>query len=175
MKYLLDTCVLSETAKPCPQESVVSWLSNTEASDFEHVKEVSPGERELTLSVVFSGGSKGVFDCARYADDPFWACLKDVNILILLQCWECESRQVWGKRRPAACKRSARLSIRKAQPHTLPLAHARSGETPPPHICHPQHCDNINFFRQVGLDHGVLTWPNGVDIAPEEVWQDAKR
>ena len=33
MKYLLDTCVLSETAKPRPQESVVSWLANTEASD----------------------------------------------------------------------------------------------------------------------------------------------
>ena len=77
---------------------------------FEHVMEVSPGERELTLSVVFSGGSKGVFDCARYVEDPFWACLKDVD-----------------------------------------------------------------FFRRVGLDHGVLTWPNGVDIAPEEVWQDAKR
>ena len=27
------------------------------------------------------------------------------------------------------------------------------------------------YFRMVGLDHGVLTWPNGVDIAPEEVWE----
>jgi len=34
---------------------------------------------------------------------------------------------------------------------------------------------DVDFFRQVGLDHGVLTWPNGVDIAPEEVWQDARR
>jgi len=76
---------------------------------FEHVKEVRPGEG-MTLSVVFAGGTQGVFDCAHYADDPFWSCLKDVD-----------------------------------------------------------------FFRQVGLDHGVLTWPNGVDIAPEEVWQDAKR
>ena len=30
-----------------------------------------------------------------------------------------------------------------------------------------------DFFRQVTLDHGVLTWPNGVDIAPEEVWEDS--
>ena len=31
------------------------------------------------------------------------------------------------------------------------------------------------YFRQVTLDHGVLTWPNGVDIAPEDVWEDAIR
>ena len=30
-----------------------------------------------------------------------------------------------------------------------------------------------DFFRRVTLDHGVLTWPNGVDIAPEEVWDDS--
>jgi len=76
---------------------------------FEHVKEVRPRDG-LTLSIVFSGGTQGVFDCTHYVDDPFWSCLKDKD-----------------------------------------------------------------FFRQVGLDHGVLTWPNGVDIAPEEVWQDAKR
>ena len=32
-----------------------------------------------------------------------------------------------------------------------------------------------SFFRRVSLDHGVLTWPNGVDIAPEEVWADSFR
>jgi len=53
--------------------------------------------------------SRGIVDCTRYAEEPFWACLKDAD------------------------------------------------------------------FRRVGLDHGVLTWPNGVDIAPEEAWQDVKR
>lgn len=76
---------------------------------FEHVTEAIPQDG-YRIAVRFAGGSCGLFDCARYMDDPFWACLKDVD-----------------------------------------------------------------FFRQVGLDHGVLTWPNGVDIAPEEVWQDAQR
>ena len=72
---------------------------------FEHVREVWPQD-DLKLTVVFAKGDRGVFDCSSYANDPFWAKLRDVD-----------------------------------------------------------------FFRQVTLDHGVLTWPNGVDIAPEEVWQ----
>jgi len=76
---------------------------------FEHVKEVEAKDG-YKVAVLFADGTHGVFDCAAYVEDPFWACLKDVV-----------------------------------------------------------------FFRQVGLDHGVLTWPNGVDIAPEEVWQNAVR
>ena len=34
---------------------------------------------------------------------------------------------------------------------------------------------DVSFFKRVSLDHGVLTWPNGVDIAPEEVWEDSAR
>jgi len=79
------------------------------AEYFEHVKEAVPQDT-LKIAVRFTGGSCGIFDCSHYAEDPFWAFLKDAD-----------------------------------------------------------------FFRQVALDHGVLTWPNGVDIAPEEVWQDAKR
>ena len=74
---------------------------------FEHVKEAIPQD-DYKIAVIFNGGKRGVFDCTRYLDDPFWAMLKDKN-----------------------------------------------------------------FFRQVTLDHGVLTWPNGVDIAPEEVWEDS--
>ncbi len=29
------------------------------------------------------------------------------------------------------------------------------------------------FFRQVRVEGGVLTWPNDIDIAPEEVWADS--
>jgi len=76
---------------------------------FEHVKEAEAAD-DYRVAVRFAGGTCGVFDCTAYMNDPFWACLKDVD-----------------------------------------------------------------FFRQVGLDHGVLTWPNGVDIAPEEVWQNAVR
>ena len=31
------------------------------------------------------------------------------------------------------------------------------------------------FFSQVRVEGGTLTWPNDVDIAPEEVWADAVR
>ena len=29
------------------------------------------------------------------------------------------------------------------------------------------------FFNLVSVDHGTLTWPGDVDIAPEEVWRDS--
>ena len=31
------------------------------------------------------------------------------------------------------------------------------------------------FFRQVRVEGGTLTWPNDVDIAPEEVWHQSVR
>ena len=76
---------------------------------FEHVKDVRPCEG-YKVSVVFTDGQKGVFDCSRYLNDPFWSSLRDKS-----------------------------------------------------------------HFEKVFLDHGVLTWPDGVDIAPEEVWEDAVR
>lgn len=30
-----------------------------------------------------------------------------------------------------------------------------------------------DFFAQVTLQDGVLTWPNGVDLDPESVWDNA--
>ena len=29
---------------------------------------------------------------------------------------------------------------------------------------------DIDYFRKVYIDHGVLTWPNNVDIAPETIY-----
>lgn len=29
------------------------------------------------------------------------------------------------------------------------------------------------FFKQVRVEGGTLTWPNDVDIAPEEVWHQS--
>lgn len=31
------------------------------------------------------------------------------------------------------------------------------------------------FFRQVYVEAGTLTWPNDIDIAPEEVWHNSVR
>ena len=33
MKYLLDTCVISEIIKPKPNENVITWLKNQDESD----------------------------------------------------------------------------------------------------------------------------------------------
>jgi len=32
---------------------------------------------------------------------------------------------------------------------------------------------NLDYFRQVYIDHGVLTWPEDVDIAPETIYSMA--
>ena len=34
MKYLVDTCVLSELVKPCPAEAVVRWVEAHDEGDF---------------------------------------------------------------------------------------------------------------------------------------------
>ena len=38
-----------------------------------------------------------------------------------------------------------------------------------------EHLREESYFRQVSTDHGVLTWPDGTDIAPEEVWEGTVR
>ena len=32
-----------------------------------------------------------------------------------------------------------------------------------------------SYFRQVKVECGMLCWPNDIDIAPEDVWEDAVR
>ena len=31
------------------------------------------------------------------------------------------------------------------------------------------------YFKQVRAEYGMLCWPNDIDIAPEDVWEDAVR
>ena len=31
------------------------------------------------------------------------------------------------------------------------------------------------FFKQVCVEGGTLTWPNDIDIAPEEVWHQSEK
>ena len=31
------------------------------------------------------------------------------------------------------------------------------------------------YFRQVKAEYGMLCWPHDIDIAPEDVWEDAIR
>ena len=62
------------------------------------------------VRVTFDTGALGVFDCAPYMRDNYWAALRS------------------------------------------PV-----------------------FFRQVRAEYGMLCWPNDIDIAPEDVWEDAER
>ena len=32
-----------------------------------------------------------------------------------------------------------------------------------------------SFFRQVRVEDGILTWPENIDIAPEDVWEKSVR
>lgn len=34
---------------------------------------------------------------------------------------------------------------------------------------------DYGIFRQVRAEHGTLTWPNDIDVAPEVVWELAKK
>jgi len=34
---------------------------------------------------------------------------------------------------------------------------------------------DLDYFRQVGIRYGAITWPNGQDIAPETVEDALKR
>ena len=34
---------------------------------------------------------------------------------------------------------------------------------------------DLDFFRQVRAEHGTLTWPNDIDVAPETVWERSEK
>lgn len=34
---------------------------------------------------------------------------------------------------------------------------------------------NINLFNQVYIDHGVVTWPNQIDLAPDKMYDEIKK
>ena len=76
---------------------------------YETLKEAKAIDSHL-VAVTFENGQRGVFDCAPYMRDNYWALLR-----------------------------------------------------------------NPAFFRQVRADCGMLCWPNDIDIAPEDVWEDAQR
>lgn len=49
MKYLLDTCVLSEFVKPKPEKRVIDWLNEQDQDDL-HISAVTMGELQHGIS-----------------------------------------------------------------------------------------------------------------------------
>ena len=46
----------------------------------------------------------------------------------------------------------------------------------------PQHLTGVfqplndpQFFSQVFIEHGVITWPNDIDLAPDAMYQEIKK
>ena len=66
MKYLLDTCVISELARSRPNASVIDWLCRQDAETL-YISYVTVGE--LNKGIVKRGGDKRAQDLARWLND----------------------------------------------------------------------------------------------------------
>lgn len=73
MKYLLDTCVISETARPRPHEMVMSWLLSVDEQDL-FVPAVVLGELRKGIELCEEGRRKQTLsawldECHRQYED----------------------------------------------------------------------------------------------------------
>jgi len=57
MKYLLDTCVISELVKPLPNDKVTSWLSSIDESKL-YISVLTFGEIEKGIEKLTDGSKK---------------------------------------------------------------------------------------------------------------------
>jgi len=57
MKYLLDTCVISELVKPIPNDKVTSWLSSIDESKL-YISVLTFGEIEKGIEKLTDGSKK---------------------------------------------------------------------------------------------------------------------
>ena len=60
MKYLLDTCVISELVKPVPNDNVITWLSNIDESKL-YISVLTFGEIEKCIEKLADGSKKKKF------------------------------------------------------------------------------------------------------------------
>ncbi|MBL4743602.1 MAG: type II toxin-antitoxin system VapC family toxin, partial [Cycloclasticus sp.] len=57
MKYLLDTCVISELVKPVPNDKVITWLSSIDESKL-YISVLTFGEIEKGIEKLADGSKK---------------------------------------------------------------------------------------------------------------------
>ena len=42
-----------------------------------HIVTKAVPQPDMKVAVEFDGGERGLYDCSRLAEDPYWACLKN--------------------------------------------------------------------------------------------------
>ena len=57
MKYLLDTCVISELVKPIPDKKVISWLQSIDENNL-YISVLTFGEIEKSIEKLSDGSKK---------------------------------------------------------------------------------------------------------------------
>jgi predicted nucleic acid-binding protein len=57
MKYLLDTCIISELVKPIPNDNVISWLTSIDESKL-YISVLTVGEIEKGIEKLTDGSKK---------------------------------------------------------------------------------------------------------------------
>jgi len=58
MKYLIDTCVVSEFSKPKPSDAVLAWFAHHQAQDEFFMSSVSVGELQQGIAALTEGDSR---------------------------------------------------------------------------------------------------------------------
>ena len=60
MKYILDTCIISELAKPVPNKKVISWVTQNNEENF-YVSTLTFGELHKGISKLPPSKRKEIF------------------------------------------------------------------------------------------------------------------
>lgn len=89
MKYLLDTCVMSELAKLRPNKKVIQWILN-ENEDNLYISTLTFGELAKGIEKLPASGKKDKLHpwVENNLKDRFWNRIVDINLHIAM---------VWGK------------------------------------------------------------------------------
>jgi len=102
MKYLLDTCVISELAKPLPNKKVISWVNRNEEENF-FLSSLTFGELHKGVSrLPPSKRKENLHQWVEYdLKERFASRILDVNLMVAKVWGELQGRsEVKGRPMP---------------------------------------------------------------------------
>ena len=97
MSYLLDTCVLSELAKPMPDPNLVAWLGKVSNLDL-HISVLTLGEIRKGVEIMPQGARKDRLRAWLENDLPDW--FEDRVLPVSLAAADAWGRLLARARRP---------------------------------------------------------------------------